>query len=300
MPVRASLFKEILNGLADGVYFVDAERRITFWSQGAERITGYPENEALGITCAHRLLSPVDASGRNLCEDGCPLAATLADGKAREAEAFIRHSGGQRVPVLLRDIALRDTRGRVVGAVETLIDHPTALAGLRSAPAGELQALRDPLTGVGNRRFIEGRIEACLAELQRHGVSSAVVHCDIDGFEAFNRQYTKEVGDAVLAMVAQTLQRNLRGSDSVGRWAGEEFVAVLQHVDGVRAAAVADKLRMLVERSTLSAVGGALHVTISIGATMIRRDDTEAAIIERAGRALASSKAAGRNCVTLV
>ena len=153
---------------------------------------------------------------------------------------------------------------------------------------------------MASRRFIEGRIEACLAELQRHGVASAVLHCDIDGFAAFNLQYTKEVGDAVLAMVAQTLQRNLRGSDSVGRWSGEEFMAVLQHVDGVRAAAVADKLRMLVERSTLSAVGGALHVTISIGATMIRRDDNEDSVIERAGRALASSKAAGRNCVTLV
>ena len=300
MPVRAGLFKEILNGLADGVYFVDADRRITFWSRGAERITGYPEGEALGITCAHRLLSPLDSSGRNLCEDGCPLAATLADGQARETEAFVRHSGGQRVPVLIRDIALRDTKGRIVGAVETLIDHPTLLAGLRAMPAGEFQALRDSLTGVGSRRFIEGRIEACLAELQRHGVSSAVLHCDIDGFAAFNQQHSKEIGDAVLAMVAQTLQRNLRGSDSVGRWAGEEFMAVLQHVDGVRAAAVADKLRMLVERSTLSAVGGALHVTISIGATMIRTDDSEATAIERAGRALASSKSAGRNCVTLV
>jgi diguanylate cyclase (GGDEF)-like protein/PAS domain S-box-containing protein len=299
MQLRAGLFKEILNGLADGVYFVDVERHITFWSQGAERITGYPEEEALGIACAHRLLGPLDTTGRNLCEAACPLAATLADGLARNTEAFLRHAGGQRVPVLLRDLALRDTKGRIVGAVETLIDHPALLAGVRSPGAWEYLGLHDTLTGVGSRRFIAGRIETCLAELQRLGVPAAVLFCDIDHFGAFNQLHGKEIGDAVLAMVAQTLERNLRGSDAVGRWGGEEFVAVLQHVDGMRAAAVADKLRMLVERSTLSAAGGSLHVTVSVGATMIRAEDSEAAILARATSALASSKAAGCNCVTL-
>lgn len=299
MPVRAERFQDILNGLADGVYFVDVDRRITFWSRGAERITGYAEGEALGFAVAHRLLSPLDAAGRDICEHGCPLAATLADGKPREMEVFIRHAGGQRVPVLIRDLALRDSDEKIVGAVETLIDHPVVLAGHKSGPAGEFQTLRDSLTGVGSRRFIEGRIEASLAELQRHGVPSAVVLCDIDGFAEFNRIHGKDIGDSVLAMVAQTLQRNLRGSDSVGRWGGEQFLAVLQHVDGVRAAAVADKLRMLVERSTLSAKGGSLHVTVSVGATMIRADDLEGAIVERVSQALASSKSGGRNCVTL-
>lgn len=299
MPVRAEFFQDILNGVADGVYFVDKDRRITFWSRGAERITGYSESDALGFAVAHRLLAPLDASGRDICEHGCPLAATLADGQPREAEVFVRHAGGQRVPVLIRDIALRDTLGEIVGAVETLTDHPAFLTGLRSGSASEYKALRDPLTGVGSRRFIEGRIEASLAELQRHGVPSAVVLCDIDRFAEFNERYGQETGDAVLAMVAQTLQRNLRGSDSVGRWGGEAFLAVLQHVDGVRAAAVADKLRMLVERSTLSAADASLHVTVSVGATMIRPDDIEGVIVERAAEALAESKAAGRNCVTL-
>lgn len=299
MPVRAELFQDILNGLADGVYFVDVDRRITFWSRGAERITGYTESEAVGLAAPHRLLAPLDGAGRDVCENGCPLQATLHDGQPRECEVFIRHAGGQRIPVLMRDIALRNEAGAIVGAVETLIDHPALLSSHATGGSTELQMLRDPLTGVGSRRFIEGRIEASLAELQRHGVPSAVVLCDIDRFAEFNRTHGKEVGDSVLAMVAQTLQRNLRGSDSVGRWGGESFMAVLQHVDGVRAAAVADKLRMLVERSTLSAGGSSLHVTVSVGATMIRADDLEGAVVERVSQALASSKAGGCNCVTL-
>lgn len=299
MPVRAELFQDILNGLSDGVYFVDVDRRITFWSRGAERITGYSEGDAVGFAVAHRLLAPLDGAGRDICEHGCPLAATLQDGQPRASEVFIRHAGGQRVPVLIRDIALRDNKGAIVGAVETLIDNPAVLGGHKTGPPEEFQALCDPLTGVGSRSFIEGRVGASLAELQRHGVPSAVVLCDIDGFADFVRVHGKDIGDSVLAMVAQTLQRNLRGSDSVGRWSGESFLAVLQHVDGVRAAAVADKLRMLVERSTLSARGSTLHVTVSVGATMIRADDREDTIVERVSQALAGSKAAGRNCVTL-
>ena len=135
MSVRAERFQDILNSLADGVYFVDVDRRITFWGRGAERITGYTEGEVLGFAVAHRLLAPLDAAGRDVCENGCPLAATLADGVPREMEVFIRHAGGQRVPVLMRDLALRNHKDKIVGAVETLIDHPVILAGHKSGPA---------------------------------------------------------------------------------------------------------------------------------------------------------------------
>jgi PAS domain-containing protein len=73
----------MLDSLDDGVYIVDEQRCIRYWSAGAERITGYTAAEALGRSCADKLLQHMDAEGRCLCTEGCPLAAALTDGQPR-------------------------------------------------------------------------------------------------------------------------------------------------------------------------------------------------------------------------
>ena len=102
MSTDGDFYRSILESIGDGVYFVDRDRRISYWSQGAERITGYADDRVLGNSCADGLLMHVDDNGTSLCHDGCPLAATLADGQAREAQVYLHHCGGYRVPILLR------------------------------------------------------------------------------------------------------------------------------------------------------------------------------------------------------
>ncbi len=75
-----NLYHAILDNLYDGVYFVDRERKITYWNKGAERITGYSAGEVIGIRCSDNILMHVDTRGTLLCKDLCPLAATLLDG----------------------------------------------------------------------------------------------------------------------------------------------------------------------------------------------------------------------------
>ena len=79
-------YKEILDHLYDGVYFVDRERRITYWNHGAERITGYLAEQVMGRRCADNILEHVDAAGRLLCTGMCPLAASMLDGQQKEAD----------------------------------------------------------------------------------------------------------------------------------------------------------------------------------------------------------------------
>ena len=97
-----SFHGRLLDSLYDGVYFVDAERSITYWNKGAERLTGYTAAEALGKHCYDNFLMHVNANGCALCFGGCPLAATLVDGNPREDEIFLRHKRGHRVPTSVR------------------------------------------------------------------------------------------------------------------------------------------------------------------------------------------------------
>lgn len=103
---------------AEGVYFVDREGQIVFWNKAAERITGFSAEEVIGRRCAANLLMHVDEGGNGLCKKLCPLAATLKDGTSREAEVFLHHKNGHRVPVLLRVKPMKDERGSVVGGIQ--------------------------------------------------------------------------------------------------------------------------------------------------------------------------------------
>src|SRR5512138_899186 len=99
MPDEKNFYKDIIDNLYDGVYFVDRDRRITFWNKGAERITGYSSDRVIGRCCRDNILAHVAEEGTKLCSDLCPLQHAMADGNARESEAFLHHADGHRVPV---------------------------------------------------------------------------------------------------------------------------------------------------------------------------------------------------------
>jgi len=149
--VSAPLFREeLFDGLYDGVYFVDRERRIQYWNHSAELLTGYSASEAVGIHCFENLLMHANQEGCALCLK-CPIASTIVDGKRREAEMYLRHKLGHRVPVFIRVAPVVDSAGLIVGAVEVFSDR-TAKTNI-DRRVGELEsfAFRDALTGVRNR-----------------------------------------------------------------------------------------------------------------------------------------------------
>ncbi len=291
-------YREVLDHLYDGVYFVDRNRCITYWNKGAERITGYAEDMVVGRCCADNLLMHVNEGGEQLCHSVCPLAQVMRDRLPREVQVFLHHADGHRVPVLVRVAPLCGPDGEVIGAVESFSDNSSMMAALRRIDELDDAAYRDPLTGVGNRRFAELKIQTALAEYPRHGQAAAVFFADVDHFKGINDNFGHHVGDRVLATVARTLASNVRASDVVSRWGGEEFVALLGNVDASRLDALADKLRQLVATSSVTVTDRNLRVTVSIGATLMRVDDNPATLIARADRLMYQSKQGGRNRVT--
>lgn len=292
-------YKTILDHLYDGIYFVDAERRITYWNAAAEQITGYGHDEVVGKCCSDRLLRHIDGQGTLLCENGCPLAASIVDGQNREAEVYLHHKNGHRVPVRIRVSPIRDDAGRIVGAAELFSDN-SAVSAIASRMAElEQLALLDPLTRLANRRFIENSIENCIRELDRYGWATGILFLDVDNFKQINDGYGHDAGDEVLRRIASTLLANSRGFDLFGRWGGEEFVGIIRNLGVAQLASVAEKLRMLIGHATIPVDGGMpLTVTVSIGATLLRSDDTVESAVKRADQLMYQSKKGGKNRVT--
>ena len=290
---------DVLENLHDGLYCTDTHRVITFWNHAAERITGYPAAEVLGRSCAANILVHVDTDGRSLCRGLCPLAMTMADCVGREAEVFLRHRDGHRVPVLVRTGPLKDRAGQVVGGVELFTDLSNILANNSRVRELEQLALLDTLTQLANRAYLQREIEARFEEMRRYGIPFGLLFMDIDFFKRFNDTYGHDVGDAVLKLVAHTFTANSRAFDVYGRWGGEEFVGVIRSIDAEDLAALGNRMRVLVNQSFLMHDEARLGVSISLGATVAKPDDTAESLIKRADQLLYQSKKEGRNRLTL-
>jgi diguanylate cyclase (GGDEF)-like protein/PAS domain S-box-containing protein len=288
---------DLIENLHDGLYLVDRERRINTWNRSAERITGYSAQEVKGRCCSDSLLVHVDSEGVNLCEGRCPLAHTLEDGEAREAEVYLKHRAGHRVPVWVRVTPVRDEEGNIVAAAELFTDMSQHEAVRLRVQELEQLALLDPLTSLANRRFVEGEIQARLAELERFGIGFGLLFMDVDFFKRFNDTFGHQAGDNALLTLARTLSAAARPFDLFGRWGGEEFVGIIRNVDLLALTRIAERCRVLIEQSLLDTPSGQTRITVSVGGAVAHPGDQVDSLVERADRMMYQSKREGRNLV---
>jgi diguanylate cyclase (GGDEF)-like protein len=174
-----------------------------------------------------------------------------------------------------------------------------ALANLRLQDTLRTQSIRDPLTGLFNRRYLEVSVERELLRATRRSLSLAVLMIDIDNFKAFNDTHGHEAGDAVLAQFAEVLKRATRIEDIACRHGGEEFVVLLQEADEHLARKSAERIRAKVaEMNVMHRQVQLPRITVSIGLAEFPRDGrTQQDLLRRADTALYLAKKAGRDCV---
>ncbi|NND85381.1 MAG: sensor domain-containing diguanylate cyclase [Acidimicrobiia bacterium] len=292
-------FQEILDNMADGLYFTDRNRIITYWNHGAERISGFDAQEVVGRSCAESILTHVDMDGNYLCDSMCPLYATILDGEPREAEVYLHHKDGHRVPVAVRVTQLKDSAGEVIGGVELFTDLSSQEANLLRVKELERLALLDQLTQLANRAFLERELEQRLTDFNEKRVPFGLLFMDIDFFKKFNDTYGHDVGDDVLRFVSKTLTTNARPFDVYGRWGGEEFLGVIRNVEPSDLREIGERMRANIGASYVQSGDERLSVTISVGATVIRPGDTIDDVVKRADTLLYESKENGRDRVTL-
>jgi|Deesub1362A_J573_1020465.scaffolds.fasta_scaffold04242_2 diguanylate cyclase (GGDEF)-like protein len=156
----------------------------------------------------------------------------------------------------------------------------------------------DTLTQVANRRLAEMTLQTKFSEMIRYNLTLGLLFIDIDHFKKINDEYGHDVGDRVLQMVAATLSENTRESDVVGRWGGEEFIVILPHTNKEELLSTAERLRKTIEGSVLDIGTKKIRVTISVGGTTARPNDTIETLVKRADQLMYQSKASGRNRVT--
>lgn len=239
------------------------------------------------------------------------IGALLAAPRADEIEYRLRRGDGGYAWVLERILPRTDSSGSFMGLIASAVDVPAIKRSeevlsranrrleeevARRTEELERLMLTDPLTGIGNRRLLVERLEAAIERAGREANALAAVFIDLDHFKRINDLYGHPIGDRVLIRVAGCLRANLRDTDVVGRYGGEEFVVLLEGLQHDGALRLAERLRAAVGRIRLREVE--VPVSASAGVALWRSGESADAFLARADQALYRAKQAGRDrCV---
>jgi diguanylate cyclase len=161
------------------------------------------------------------------------------------------------------------------------------------------KAMHDALTGLPNRESYQQRLEQEVQRIKRYGGKLSLMVCDVDLFKRINDNYGHLAGDKVLKIIAKSLQRNLRDSDFIARFGGEEFVALMPQTSTSEAKIVAEKLRKKIEESPFNFKKEPVQITVSFGISEFAQGESADEVFSRADKALYEAKDKGRNQVQL-
>ncbi len=163
--------------------------------------------------------------------------------------------------------------------------------------ANERLAAQDPLTGCMNRRGLKQRYRKSAARRKGDAESLGIIMIDADHFKAVNDTHGHDTGDQVLQALAGKIKSQLRAPDSLARWGGEEFVCVIEGVDAAGLWLAAERIRLAVCEEPVVCKGVTLAVTVSLGVSLLGKQEAFEAAVDRADQALYRAKHSGRNRV---
>jgi diguanylate cyclase (GGDEF)-like protein/PAS domain S-box-containing protein len=293
-----SMYGKLIDNAQDGVFFVSSDRKITYWNEGAQRLSGYTASEAIGKSCFDDFLGQGDGNGKSISAVTSALTEIPGNGKSNETEVYLRHKQGHRVPVSVRVMPLRNTEGNIMGWVEILSDITASRRVEKRVNELEHLAYRDPLTALPNRRYIEMKVEQGLEEHRRFDRPYGLVMFDLDRFKQVNDNHGHEAGDGLLKTIAQIVTRGLRPVDIIGRWGGEEFLVLMPDLDAIALGDLAERCRVLVAEAGVDIDEARVSVTASIGATVLSHSDSATSAIRRVDELMYQSKHSGGDRTT--
>lgn len=261
---------------------VDNEGIVTHISQAACKKMQYTREEVIGQS--HERLHHPDCPETVFQEIGAEISA----GKTWKGEVHNIKKDGSDYWVESIISPTHDRSGTVNGFQAVCVD-------ITDKKRVQEMAVRDQLTGLYNRFKLIEVLEYELEQSRRYDTPFSVILLDVDDFKQINDRLGHNEGDKVLSGIAEATQAQVRSADTLGRWGGEEFLAILPKTDVAGAILVAEKICHAVASAEFSI---SEPVTVSIGISVYRKEDTTIdTLIGRADQAMYTAKSNGKNCV---
>ena len=287
----SDLCRNILESLPTGLCVVDMQKKIVFWSEGAERITGHLRHEVIGHCCISETLLHCDQPGCEFCKEDCALARAIKTSQPAEALSFLHHKAGHEVPVRIRAVPVHNQHGSIIGAVETFEELQPAASPDHRDYTLKLPGCIDNETGVASMALMRSHLRQTLATFVEVQVPFGIMCLRLEGLQHFRASLGPEAASSLLRVVARSLESTLWTTDHIGRWSDEQFLVILNGCRAETLHSVSERVRRMLSRDGIEWWGERRSLPVSIGEAAAQSEDTVDSLIERAQKALEAAAA---------
>lgn len=279
----------------------------TFEATKAVNLHHYDISSALQTTLEfNELIAIFSSKISNKIPHSAYIYTNTEFGLETKSGVFTRHSCNYALKVeqqqlgelkLMRNYRFSETDLQLLEALLCCLIYPLKNATLFHQALK--MAYTDPLTQVRNRTSFNDMINREMSLAARNSKKLSLIFFDIDHFKAINDTYGHDCGDITLASSAKWIKENLRDSDILFRYGGEEFVILLSDTDSHGAKLLAERIRASIERHTIAYGMETIKITASLGVSTLQNDDTMESFVKHADQAMYAAKNNGRNQVAL-
>jgi len=280
-----------LNSIGDAVICTDISGNITFLNLVALRMTGWSREEAAGRPMIE-VFRVLDAASRKATPNPMEMAVRQNRIMHLPSNCILIKRDGCEIPIEDSVAPIHDRQGQATGAVIVFRDvSSTQTMAMQMAHS----AHHDFLTGLPNRKLLNDRVSQAIALALRNTKKVAVLFLDLDGFKHINDSLGHSIGDRLLQAIAKRLVESVRGSDTVSRQGGDEFVVLLSEVEGLESVAATVRRLLQVGTEPHDIDQHDLHVTACVGVSIYPDDGLDAeTLIKNADTAMYQAKENGR------
>ncbi len=283
--------RNILESLPTGMCVIDMQKKIVFWSDGAERITGHLRHEVIGHSCVGEALLHCDHPGCEFCSEDCPLARAIKTAHPAEATGFLHHKARHEIPVCMRAVPIHNQRGSIIGAVETFENLQAAPSPDDRDATRQIPDLTDAVTGVASRAMTLSHLRQTMTTYTKVQVPFAVFFFRIEGLPHFRASLGLEAASSLLRVVARTLESSLWITDFVGRWTDDQFLVILGGCREQALGSVRERVRRSLAGESIEWWGERRSLPVSIGQAIVQPEDSVEMVLERAQKSLEAASA---------
>ncbi len=275
-------YRDILDGLQIGVSVVDLQKKIVFWSDGAEQISGYARIDVLGHSCAENILLHCNQIGCEMCTGKCPIATAHHQARPVEAMSFIHHKSGHRSPVHSWAIPLRDRQGSLIGIIQTFEGDFAVVGPDPNNRSMKERGCLDDITGLPNQAMMQSHLREMLGTFAELQIPFGIFLVEIYELAQFRARYGQEAATSMLLVLARTLRNAVWPADFVGRWSESQFLVILSGcgVDAVQS--VSQRVLNMMSSATIPWWGEELSAAVSMGRAGALAGDTVESLLQRA------------------
>jgi len=287
----SEICRSILESLPSGLSVVDMQKKIVFWSDGAERITGHLRHDVIGHSCISEALLHCDQPGCEFCKEDCPVARAIKTSHSTESIGFLHHKAGYEIPVRIRAVPVHNHHGSIIGAVETFEELQQAAAPIHRDNNLRLPGCIDEVTNVASHALILSHLRRTLATFVEVQVPFGVLCLRLEGLSHFRASLGPEAASSLLRVVARSLESTLWTTDFIGRWSDDQFLVILNGCREEALPAVRERVRRMLSGDGIEWWGERRSLPVAVGEASAQPDDTVESLLQRAQKSLEEASA---------